>query len=50
MVEEIYGMILEEIYKECTAIIKLHKVGDKIPIQKGLDNDSISPNLFMAFL
>ena len=34
-VEKIYVKILEDIYKESTATIKLHKVSEKIPIQKG---------------
>ena len=50
-VEEIYVKILEDIYKESIATIKLHKVSDKTPIQKGVrQGDTISAKLFMALL
>ena len=50
-VEELYVKILEDIYKECTIIIKLHKVSNKIPIQKGLrQDDIISPQLYTVVL
>ena len=32
-IKEIYVKILEYIYKESTATIKLHEVSEKIPIQ-----------------
>ena len=32
-IEEIYVKILDGLYKKSTAIIKLHEVSDKIPIQ-----------------
>ena len=35
-VKEIYVKILEDIYYESTAFIKLCKVSDKIPLQKGV--------------
>ena len=42
-IEEIFVKILEDICKESTAIIKLHKVSDKIPIQKRVrQGDTIS--------
>ena len=50
-VEELYVKILEVIYKKSTATIKLHKVNDKIPMQKGVrQGDTISPKLFTAGL
>ena len=49
--EEMYVQILEDIYKESTATIKLHKVSNKIPIQKGVrQGDTISPKMFTAVL
>ena len=35
-VEEIHAKILQDIYKERIATIKLHKASKKIPIQKGV--------------
>ena len=50
-VEEIYVKILEDIYKESIATIKLHKVSDKIPIQKGVRlGNTISSKQFMVVL
>ena len=50
-VEEIYVKILEEIYKESMATIKLHKVSEKIAIQKEIKQGNIiSPKLFTAVL
>ena len=43
--------ILEDIYKENTAIIRLDKFSEKIPIQKGIrQGDTISHKLFTAVL
>ena len=45
------GNILEDIYKESTATIKLHKVSNKISIQIGVrQGNTISPKLFAAIL
>ena len=50
-IEGIYVKILEEIYKESTATIKLHKSSNKIPIQKGVrQGNTISPKLITAVL
>ena len=50
-IEEIYVKILEDIYKESTATIKLHKVSDRIPLLKGVKkDDTISLKLLMAAL
>ena len=50
-VGELYCRILEDIYKEGTAIIKLHKDTGKVPIKKGVrQGDTISPKLFTACL
>ena len=50
-VEEVYCNILEDIYKDGTATIKLHTETDKIPIKKGVrQGDTISPKLFTACL
>ena len=51
MVEKIYIKILEDIYKEITVTIKLHKVSEKVLKQKGVRQDNtISPKLLMAVL
>ena len=43
--------ILKDIFKESNAIIKLHKVSEKIPIQKGArHSDTISPKLSITVL
>ena len=43
--------ILEDIYKENTTTIKLHKDNENIPIQKRVkQRDTISPKLFTAVL
>ena len=50
-VEEIYCRILEDIYKDGTAAIKVHAETSKIPIKKGVrQGDTISPKLFTACL
>ncbi|XP_069987668.1 uncharacterized protein [Penaeus vannamei] len=44
-VEEVYCKILEDIYKDETATIKLHTETDKIPIKKGvIQGNIISPS------
>ena len=46
MLEEICVKILEDIYKENTATIRLYKVSDEIPIQKEVrQGDTISTKL-----
>ena len=48
-VKEIYVKILEDIYKENTSTIKLHKINKNISIQKWVrQGDTISPQLFTA--
>ena len=50
-VEEAYCRVLEDIYKDGTATIKLHEETNKIPIKKGVrQGDTISPKLFTACL
>ena len=49
--EEIYVQILKDVYKESTATIKLHKISENIPIQKGVkQGDTIFPKLFKTGL
>ena len=46
-VVEIYANILEDIIKESTATIKLHKVSEKTLIKKGVrQGNTFSPKLF----
>ena len=46
-IEEICVKILEDIYKKSTATIRLHKISERISIQKRVrQNDSISLKLF----
>ena len=43
--------ISEDIYRESTATRKLHKVSNKIQIQKGIrQGDTITPKLFTVVL
>ncbi len=50
-VDELYIKILEDIYRDSTATIQLHKKSSKIPIRKGVrQGDTISPKLFRACL
>lgn len=46
-IEKTYPLLLDDIYKECTGRITLHKRCDKFPIQKGVrQGDTNSPKLF----
>ena len=48
-VEETYVKVLEDIYKESNATIKLHKVSEKISVKKRVrQGDTISPELFIV--
>ncbi len=50
-VDELYIKVLEDIYRDSTATIQLHKKSRKIPIRKGArQGDKISPILFTACL
>ncbi len=50
-VDELYIKVLEDIYRDNTATIQLHKKSRKIPIRKGVrQGDTISPKLFTACL
>ena len=50
-VDEIYIRILQDIYHDGTATIKMHRESEKIPIKKGVrQGDTISPKLFTACL
>ena len=50
-IEEINVKILEDIYKESVATVKLHMVSHETPIQKGVKlDDTISPKLFTEIL
>lgn len=50
-VEETYMKILEDIYRESTATIKLHKVSEKMLIKKGVrQGDTTSPKLYTAVI
>ena len=42
LIEEIYVQILEDVYKESTATIRLHKISKKIAIQKSQTSDTFS--------
>ena len=49
-VEETHVKIIEDIYEESTATIRLHKISHKVSIQKGIRHDNTnSPKLFTAF-
>ncbi len=48
-VDELYIKVLEDIYRDSTATIQLHKKRWKIPIRKGVrQGDTISHKLFTA--
>ncbi len=50
-VDKPYIKILEDIYRDSTATIKLHQNSRKIPIKKGVrQGDTISPKLLTACL
>ena len=50
-VSEVYCRVLEDIYREGTATIKIHTETGKIPFKKGVrQGDTISPKLFTACL
>ena len=50
-IDEPYIRVLEDIYRDSTTTIKLHKKSEKIPIKKGVrQGDTISPKLFTACL
>ncbi len=50
-VDELYIKVFENVYKDSTATIQLHKKSRKIPIRKGVtQGDTISPKLFIAWL
>ncbi len=50
-VDELYIKELEDIYRDSTPTIQLHKKSRKIPIRKGFkQGDTISPKLFTACL
>ncbi len=49
--DELYIKVLEDIYRDSMAIIKLHKKSRKVPIRKGVrQGDIIFPKLFTASL
>ena len=50
-VEEPYVKVIEDIYNGSTASIRLHKMSNKISMEKGIrQGDTISPKLFTACL
>ncbi len=50
-VDELYIKVLEDIYRDSTATIQLHKKSRKTPIRKGVkQDDKISPKLFTVRL
>ena len=48
--EDVYEKISEDIYKESTTSIKMHKVSKKIQIQQPVRQGDISSKLFTAVL